>query len=87
MPDVVFFGGAVPKQTNLAAAQLYELSNGVLVIGSSLMVYSSFRFCKQAKQAGKPLMIINQGKTRADDLVDYKIEQDCHSVLPVLIDD
>lgn len=85
MPDVVFFGGTVPKQTNLATARLYEQSNGLLVIGSSLMVFSGFRFCKQAKQDKKPLVIINRGKTRADDFADYKIEQDCHSVLAALI--
>ena len=86
MPDVVFFGGAVSRQTNLDTAQLYEQSNGVLAVGSSLMVYSGFRFCKLAKQDGKPLMIINRGKTRADDFVDYKIERDCQPVLSALID-
>lgn len=85
MPDVVFFGGTVPKQINLATAQLYERSNAVLVVGSSLMVYSGFRFCKLAKQDGKPLVIINRGKTRADDFVDYKIERDCLAVLSALI--
>lgn len=85
MPDVVFFGGAVPKRTNLATAQLYQRGNGVLVVGSSLMVYSGFRFCKLAKQEGKPLMIINRGKTRADDVVDYKIERDCLAVLAALV--
>lgn len=86
MPDVVFFGGTVPKKTNLATAQLYEQSNGVLVVGSSLMVYSGFRFCKLAKQDGRPLIIINRGKTRADNFADYKIERDCQSVLSALID-
>ena len=80
-----FFGGTVPKQINLATAQLYERSNAVLVVGSSLMVYSGFRFCKLAKQDGKPLVIINRGKTRADDFVDYKIERDCLAVLSALI--
>lgn len=87
MPDVVFFGGTVPQQTNFATAQLYERSKGVLVVGSSLMVYSSFRFCKQANQDGKPLMIINRGKTRADDFADYKVERDCQSVFSALVDD
>ncbi|SER44924.1 NAD-dependent protein deacetylase, SIR2 family [Nitrosomonas sp. Nm51] len=86
MPDVVFFGGAVPKLTNLATAQLYAQSNGVLVVGSSLMVYSGFRFCKLAKQDGKPLMVINRGKTRADDIADYKIARDCRPVLSDLAD-
>ncbi|SEN04163.1 NAD-dependent protein deacetylase [Nitrosomonas marina] len=85
MPDVVFFGGAISKQTHLAAARLYEQCNGVLTIGSSLMVYSGFRYCKLAKQDGKPLMIINRGRTRADDIVDHKIGQDCQTVLTALV--
>ncbi len=86
MPDVVFFGGAVAKQASLDAMQFYEHSNGVLVVGSSIMTYSGFRFCKLAKQDGKPLAIINRGKTRADGIADYKIEQNCESVLSALID-
>ncbi|MCW8876580.1 MAG: NAD-dependent protein deacetylase [Kangiellaceae bacterium] len=77
MPDVVFYGGSVPKQTNEATAKLYSRSKGLLVLGSSLMVYSSYRFCKLAKQDSKPIVLINKGKTRADELADIKLVEDC----------
>ena len=80
-PDVVFFGGSVPRPTVEAVYQELEKSDAMLVVGSSLMVYSGYRFCKRAKELGKPLLLINQGKTRADDLVDLKIEQDCGKIL------
>ena len=44
------------------------------------MVYSSYRFCKLAKQDNKPIVIINKGKTRADELADIKLTQDCSVV-------
>ncbi|MEW4366619.1 NAD-dependent protein deacetylase [Aliikangiella maris] len=84
MPDVVFYGGTVPRETNEATQQLYQKSKGLLVLGSSLMVYSSFRFCKQAKQDNKPIVIINQGVTRADDLANYKFEVDCQIIEALL---
>lgn len=77
MPDVVFFGGNVPRarveRCNLAVAQ----ADAVLVLGSSLMVYSSFRFCRLARELNKPIAIVNQGVTRADDMADLKLELEC----------
>lgn len=84
MPDVVFFGGAVPQATHRATQQLFNACRGVMAIGSSLMVYSGYRFCKMAKTAGKPLLIINRGKTRADDLADLKIDDDCQITLKAI---
>jgi NAD-dependent SIR2 family protein deacetylase len=49
-------------------------ADAMLVVGSSLMVYSGFRFCRQAAQLGKPMAAINLGRTRADDLLNLKIE-------------
>ncbi|MCB1645098.1 MAG: NAD-dependent protein deacetylase [Pseudomonadales bacterium] len=83
-PDVVFFGGSVPKPV---VAEIYaSLSkvDGVLVVGSSLMVFSSFRFCREAYRAGLPVAAVNRGKTRADELLTVKIEADCHDVLSQL---
>ncbi len=84
MPDVVFYGGTIGKQTHQATAEMYARSAGLLILGSSLMVYSSYRFCKQAKQDGKPIAIINRGTTRADALADYKWDQDCESIVSLL---
>lgn len=68
MPDVVFFGGSIPGQRVLDARAALEQSGGLLVIGSSLRVYSGFRFCRWAAQSNKPIFIMNPGLTRADDM-------------------
>jgi NAD-dependent SIR2 family protein deacetylase len=60
-------------------------SNALLVVGSSVMVFSSYRFCRHAKALGKPVYIINRGHTRADAQADLKIEGDCNQVLPHLV--
>jgi NAD-dependent SIR2 family protein deacetylase len=50
------------------------------------MVYSGFRFCRMAQAAGKPIAAINLGRTRADDLLDIKIEESAERVLPLALD-
>ncbi|BFM05909.1 NAD-dependent protein deacetylase [Halioxenophilus aromaticivorans] len=77
MPDVVFFGGSVPKQRVERCNMAVACADAVLVLGSSLMVYSSFRFCRLARELNKPIAIINQGVTRADDMADLKLELEC----------
>ena len=54
-----------------------EASDAMLVLGSSLMVYSGYRFCEWAHRAGKPIAAINIGRTRADPLLALKVEQSC----------
>ena len=67
-PDVVFFGGTVPKSTVTQCHALIDQSAGLLVVGSSLSVYSGFKFCRYCADQNKPIVILNQGKTRADEL-------------------
>ena len=86
MPDVVFFGGQVPKARVERARGAVEQADGLMVVGSSLMVYSGFRFCRQARELGKPLLIVNRGRTRADDLATLKVETDCAPFLVRLAD-
>lgn len=83
-PDVVFFGENVAQPTAARAMAAAENAGGLLVIGSSLMAYSAFRLCRVIADRGKPLMAINLGKTRADDLLDLKIEASCEHLLPLL---
>jgi NAD-dependent SIR2 family protein deacetylase len=85
-PDVVFFGEGVPKQRVDAAVGALEQSDAVLVIGSSLMVYSGYRFCEWAYKMGKPIAAINLGRTRADHLFSLKIERSCADALRSLIE-
>ncbi len=83
-PDVVFFGENVAQATAAKAMAAVENAAGMLVVGSSLMAYSAFRLCRVIADRGKPLIAINLGKTRADDLLDMKIEASCEQLLPVL---
>ncbi|MFK7993018.1 MAG: NAD-dependent protein deacetylase [Granulosicoccus sp.] len=76
-PDVVFFGETVPKLIVSAAMHALTNADALLVAGSSLMVYSGFRFCREATKLNKPIAIVNDGLTRADDLAQLKIEGDC----------
>ena len=80
-PDVVFFGENVPRARYQQAVAALHDSDAMLVIGSSLMVYSGFRFARIAAEAGIALAILNRGRTRADDLVDLKIEADVDQTL------
>ena len=83
-PDVVFYGDAVPRERVAAGYALVESADVVLIVGSSLMVYSSFRFCRRAHERGVPLVAINRGVTRADLWLSLKVEDDCATVLPLL---
>ncbi|MBR0346145.1 MAG: NAD-dependent deacetylase, partial [Rudaea sp.] len=80
-PDVVFFGENVPRERAERAYAHLAASDAMLVVGSSLMVYSGFRFAREAARAGKPIAAVNRGRTRADDLFALKIERDCAEVL------
>ncbi|MEW6023376.1 MAG: NAD-dependent protein deacetylase [Pseudomonadota bacterium] len=82
MPDVVFFGDNVPAARTAQALALMEAADALLVVGSSLMVFSGFRFCRMAAEAGKPIAAVNLGRTRADDLISMKIEDSAEQLLP-----
>ena len=80
-PNVVFFGDNVDRQLVDYVYSLLDNSDGLLVVGSSVMVFSGYRFCRYASQQGKPVACINPGKTRADDLYRLKIKGDCSEIL------
>jgi NAD-dependent SIR2 family protein deacetylase len=82
MPDVVFFGDNVPAARTACALAQMEAADALLVVGSSLMVYSGFRFCRLAHEAGKPIAVVNLGRTRADHLLALKIEASAERLLP-----
>jgi len=86
MPDVVFFGDNVPAARTAAALARMEAADSLVVVGSSLMVYSGFRFCRLAEAAGKPIAALNLGRTRADDMLTLKIEASAERVLPLVAD-
>jgi NAD-dependent SIR2 family protein deacetylase len=84
-PDVVFFGENVPSERYQAAREALAGADALLVAGSSLMVYSGFRFVRLAHEAGLPIAIVNRGRTRGDDLAELKIEGDVGVILTDVI--
>jgi len=85
-PDVVFFGENVPGARYAAAREALARADALLVAGSSLMVYSGYRFAQAMAQAGKPIAAINLGRTRADDLLTLKVTGACADALSFLLD-
>jgi NAD-dependent SIR2 family protein deacetylase len=84
-PDVVFFGEGVPGARVQRAMAAIEHADAMLVVGSSLMVYSGYRFAVAAAGAGKPIAAVNLGRTRADDLLTLKISDRCATALSVFM--
>jgi NAD-dependent SIR2 family protein deacetylase len=85
-PDVVFFGEGVPRERVDGAMTALDESDAMLVVGSSLMVYSGYRFCEHAGRMRKPIAAINRGRTRADPLLALKIERSCGDALSALVE-
>jgi NAD-dependent SIR2 family protein deacetylase len=84
-PDVVFYGDSVPRERVAASYALVDRADALLVVGSSLMVFSSFRFCRRAHERGVPIVAVNRGMTRADPLLTLKVEEDCTVAMPALV--
>lgn len=73
-PDVVFFGENVPPWRHTQARAALDSSDAMLVVGSSLMVFSGYRYALAASKQGKPIAAVNLGRTRADHLLSLKVE-------------
>ncbi|WIX32235.1 NAD-dependent protein deacetylase [Salinicola sp. JS01] len=84
-PDVVFFGDNVPKVRVQAAFDALERAPAMLVVGSSLMVYSGYRFARHAARLGKPIACLNLGRTRADALYALKVNAPIGPTLTALL--
>jgi NAD-dependent SIR2 family protein deacetylase len=84
-PDVVFFGENVPRERVDRAFAAVASADALLIVGTSLMVYSGYRFAEAAAAAGKPIAAVNLGKTRADHLYSLKIDGPCDEVLSLSI--
>lgn len=76
-PDVVFFGESVPRERVDRTLEALERADALLVMGSSLMVFSGFRFCRAAARLGRPMASVTRGRTRADDLLDLRLRVGC----------
>lgn len=84
-PDVVFFGEGVPAERVSTAMQRLEESDAVLVVGSSLMVWSGYRFARLAAVRGVPVAAVNLGRTRADDLLEFRVAACCAETLAAVV--
>lgn len=80
-PNVVFYGSSVNKEVVDTVYEQLSQADALLVVGTSLMVFSSFRFCKFAFENNIPISCINEGLTRADDMLRIKVMADCGSTL------
>ena len=84
-PDVVFFGENVPAWRHAQATAALAASDAMLVVGSSLMVHSGYRYVLQAARRGTPVAAVNVGRTRADALLRFKVSADCATALASLM--
>lgn len=80
-PDVVFFGENVPKDRVARSYELVEHAESLVVLGSSLQVMSGLRFVRAARKRDIPIVIINRGTTRGDDLATLKLNAGCAETL------
>ncbi|TXI42970.1 MAG: NAD-dependent protein deacetylase [Mycobacterium sp.] len=86
-PDIVYFGENVRKEVVDQAYSLVDESDALLVAGSSLTVFSGYRFVRHAAARGIPIAIINRGPTRGDDLATVKVHGGCSELLVLLADE
>lgn len=86
-PDVVFFGEQVPSAIAELAMQKLDEASALLVAGTSLSVNSGLRFVKRAHRQGKPIVIVNLGETKGDQLALAKIEANTSLALDRLLGD
>ena len=84
-PGVVFFGENVPRARVDEAHAAVAEADALLVVGSSLMVYSGYRFVLAARERGRPVAVVNLGRTRADDQLSLKVVGDCARLLPEMV--
>ncbi|MVU80921.1 NAD-dependent protein deacetylase [Nocardia sp. ET3-3] len=85
-PDIVYFGESVPKPRVAAAFDLVDSADALLVVGSSLTVMSGLRFARRIARSGRPVAILNRGRTRADELATLTLDTGCAPVLTALAD-
>ena len=83
-PDIVYFGESVPKDVVQQSFSMIDAADALLVAGSSLTVFSGYRFVRHAAALGIPVAIVNRGPTRGDDLATVKVDGGCSELLTLL---
>ena len=86
-PDIVYFGESVAKEIVHQCYSMIDQSEALLVAGSSLTVFSGYRFVRHAAATGVPVAIVNRGTTRGDDLATVKVDGGCSPILTLLAEE
>jgi NAD-dependent SIR2 family protein deacetylase len=86
-PDIVYFGESVAKEVVEQSYSMVDSAEALLVAGSSLTVFSGYRFVRHAAASGIPIAIVNRGPTRGDDLATVKVEAGCSPMLVLLAEE
>jgi NAD+-dependent protein deacetylase sirtuin 4 len=86
-PDLVFYGGSVPRETVAAARAAVDACGAVVIVGSSVTTYSAYSLVKRAKEAGKTVCVLNYGPGRADRLADMLVAGALTHVLPAIAEE
>ena len=83
-PDVVFFGGNLAPQIKEAALMAVDESSALVVVGSSVQVFSGYRLCRRAAERGIPILLINPGQGRADEIATHRMIYPAEIALPIV---
>ena len=83
-PDVVFFGGNLAPETKEAALLAVNEASALIVVGSSVQVFSGYRLCRRAAELGIPILLINPGQGRADEIATHRIFHPAEIALPII---
>jgi len=86
-PNIVYFGESVPKEIVAQSYSLVDQAEALLVAGSSLTVFSGYRFVRHAAAVGIPVAIVNRGRTRGDELATVKVDGRCSELLVLLVNE
>jgi NAD-dependent SIR2 family protein deacetylase len=86
-PDVTFFGENLPEDQFLYATEIAKEADAVIVAGTSLNVMTPLTFIQMAKSAGKPVIIVNRGRTMVDDMADVKVHSGLSDFFTDLFDE
>lgn len=86
-PDIVYFGESVAKDVVQQALSLVDQADALLIAGSSLTVFSGYRFVRHAAALGMPIAIINRGPTRGDQHASVKVDGGCSELLTLLAEE
>ena len=85
-PTVVFFGETLMPGSADRCNRALDDADALLIVGTSLMVFSGYRLVRDAVRAGRPVFLLNRGKTRADDLITMRLDADCGPALARAVD-